>query len=323
MKKVMNRLVMVFGLAIVGASLSAQDLGPFMDSLMEGYPEDSIQVAFGSFTFEYSELASPYSRWLEDELTKAMGRSSRYRVFNRAVVAAMDPAFRETYADFFATNQVGGLVSGRFFEESGTIRTRFELTDMRTGNLIGSGDWKISKTALPRSVSVRPGSIEQERIKKLATLVPPAQAVDKTLTVSVSTDRGPGGAYRAGEYLNAYITVNRDAYVRLYHVDSAGNTQLIWPNAFKPGDGRIRAGEAVQIPGPGDPFAFLMGPPWGTEYLKAIASSVPFVDEPVSFTDLGKDSASIISRGLTGVKAPKGEALVMAEDLATWLVSEK
>lgn len=309
-------------LTLAAPALRAQSPGPVLEALMDGYTEDSIQVAFGSFTWAYSNLASPFSRWLEDEFTKAMGASKKYRVFNRALVAAMDPAFREIYADFFATNQVGGLVTGRFFEEGSRIRTRIELTDMRTGNLIGSGDWTIAKTAVPSSVGIRPGSLERERIERLSKLVPEDKTDSAKLSISVSTNRGPGGAYRAGEYLTAFVTVTRDAWVRLYHIDSSGNTQLIWPNRFTTGDGRIKAGTAIGIPGPGDPFAFLMGAPWGTEYIKAVASSTPFADGPEAFTDLGTESQDIIRRGLSLAPRPGAEKAVLAEDLASYLINE-
>ncbi len=321
-KRISFSLLFSLCLLIAAPAVRAQSPGPVLDSLMDGYTEESIQVAFGSFTWAYSKLASPFSRWLEDEFTKAMGASDKYRVFNRAIVAAMDPAFREIYADFFATNQVGGLLTGRFFEEGSRIRTRVELTDMRTGNLIGSADWTIAKTAVPRSIRVRPDSLERERIERLSKLVPEEKTDTAKLEVSVSTDRGHGAAYRAGEYLTAFVTVTRDAWVRLYHIDSSGKTQLIWPNTFENSDGRIKAGTAIRIPGPGDPFAFLMGAPWGTEYIKAVASSVPFADGPEAFTDLGTDSGAAIRRGLSLAARPNSEEAVLAEDLASYLISE-
>lgn len=321
-KRISFSLLFSLCLLIAAPAVRAQSPGPVLDSLMDGYTEESIQVAFGSFTWAYSKLASPFSRWLEDEFTKAMGASDKYRVFNRAIVAAMDPVFREIYADFFATNQVGGLLTGRFFEEGSRIRTRVELTDMRTGNHIGSADWTIAKTAVPRSIRVRPDSLERERIERLSKLVPTENLDQGQLEVSVSTDRGPGGAYRAGEYLTVFVTVTQDAWVRLYHIDSTGKTQLVWPNRFNPGDGRLGAGKAVRIPGPGDPFEFLMGAPWGTEYIKAVASSTPFAHEAEAFTDLGTDSGNIIRRGLAVTAKQEGKKTIMAEDIASYLISE-
>lgn len=315
--------VLFLAFCVNAASLGAQSLSAFVDSLVSTHWEETVQVAFGSITWEYSALATPFSRWLEDELSAELQKSSKYRVFNRSVVLAMDPAFRESFAEFFATNQVSALISGRFFEEGNRVRTRIELTDMRTGNLIGSGDWTVNKSVIPSSIAVRPGDSERERMQSLSTVFPAFARDTQRLGVSLSTDRGVGGAYRAGEYLTVFVTVTDDAWVRLYHIDSSGNTQLIWPNAYSPSDGRVRAGRVVQLPGSGDPFAFLMKAPYGTEYIKVVASTVPFTDAPTAFADMGTDSRGVISRGLTGVALGEGSDAVLAEAVASYLISER
>jgi hypothetical protein len=101
--------------------------------------------------------------------------------------------------------------------------------------------------------SVRPAELATTRAGELARL---GAATLGGLAVSVSTNRGTGAAYRDGEELTALVSVNKDAYVRLYHVDGTGHIQLIWPNRFSGGNGLMKAGTAIKLPGPGDPFAF-------------------------------------------------------------------
>ncbi|HOV63651.1 MAG TPA: DUF4384 domain-containing protein, partial [Spirochaetia bacterium] len=132
----------------------------------------------------------------------------------------------------------------------------------------------------------------------LQTGAVPQQAAVDALTVSLSTDRGPRGAYRDGEDLVISVAVNQDAYLKIYHVDVRGNTQLIWPNCFGGGDGKLSAGTLVTIPAPGDPFRFRLGAPYGTEFIKAVASTVPFEDREEDFSDLGTDSRKVITRGI-------------------------
>ncbi len=62
--------------------------------------EYQLQVALGTFTYDYTELATSFSRWLEDALIVSVPATKRVRLFNRSAASAMDPAFREIYADF-------------------------------------------------------------------------------------------------------------------------------------------------------------------------------------------------------------------------------
>jgi len=318
-------ITLLFSAAAAFGQTGANRLAPVLDELAAGHYEEQLQAVFGTFTYEYSELATPFSRWLEDELTRAVPGAKRVRLFNRAAAAAMDPTFREMYADFFASNQVDALLSGRYFSESGGVRVRLDLTSLRTGNLIGSGEIALRSDEVPRSVPVAPESAVADRAKELSGLVgaPAAAHALDALAVSLSTDRGPGGAYRDGENLQVLAVVNQDAYLKLYHVDVAGQTKLIWPNAFGGGDGKVLAGKAVSIPGPSDPFAFRLGAPYGTEFIKAVASTAPFPRTETGFADLGTDARDIITRGIS--LAPKADGSVprRAEALASYVILAK
>lgn len=287
------------------------DLAGVLDGLAEGYHLPSVLAAYGTFTYEYTGLPTPFSRWVEDRLTEAAPRSARVRVLNRNAADALDPAFKAVYGDFLRETGAEALLHGSFFKEGASVRVRLELTELSTGTLLGSADWRVDDADVPGYASATPSEAAAERARELARLGVTAPG---GLAVSVTTDRGQGAAYRDGEDMRVIVTVNKDAYVRLYHVDGAGAIQLIWPNAYGGGDGRIAGGQAVSLPGPGDPFRFLMGPPYGTEFIKALASTVPFQKGEKDFSDLGMDSR-VMTRGLSVVGASRPEA---AEDLASY-----
>jgi hypothetical protein len=299
-----------------------------LDSLASAHYEDQLQAAFGTFTFEYSELATPFSRWLEDELIKAVPAAKRVRLFNRSAAAAMDPAFRELYKDCFASNQVDALLSGRYFPEGSEVRVRLDLTSLRNGNLIGSGEFRVPAGEIPRAVAVAPDGAAESTAKALSGLFgkgpDSASSRLEALVVSLSTGRGPGGAYRDGEKLTVTATVNQDAYLKLYHVDVNGAAKLIWPNRFGGGDGLLRAGAAVSIPAGGDPFEFVLGSPYGTEFIKAIASTVPFQQREADFQDLGGEARGAITRGMGLGRKPDGASgPKLAEALASYVILPK
>jgi len=305
-------LVSTLTLLIVPCAAQAPaGLPKILDGLAEGYHMPSVLAAYGTFTYEFTGLPTPFSRWLEDRLTEAAPKSSRVRILNRNAASALDPAFKEIYGSFLRETGAEALLHGTFFKESRAIRVRLELTDLSSGTLLGASDWRIESREIPDYAPAVPAKGAAVRARELARL---GVAIPEGLTVSVTTDRGPGAAYRDGEDMEIIVTVNKDAYVRLYHVDGSGRIRMIWPNAFGGGDGRVPGGQIVRLPGPTDPFRFRMGPPYGTEFIKALASTTPFQNKEADFTDLGLDSR-VMTRGLSvvGEKAPEA-----AEALASY-----
>jgi len=302
------------------------EYGKALDGLMAKHPDYSMQVAFGTFTYEYTGLPSSFSRYLEEALAFLIVRSDKYRLFNRNVAVEMDPVFREQYKDFFETNMVGGLLSGRFFDEGSRVRVRVELTNLRDGNLVGSGDLVRSKKELPPKLSIEPVKETRETAAAVDHLIPgdaapksQAQAAG-ALSVAVSTDRGAGASYEDGELMKVFVSVNKDAWVKVYHIDVHGTVQLIWPNRFG-GTGLLRAGSPVPIPADGDPFEFLLERPYGTEFIKVVASTQPFEQTEADFSNLRGSPRDVVARGLR-VKDASSIA-ERAEALASYYIGPK
>lgn len=298
------------------------DPATVLDAMAENHYLPSLRAAFGTFTFEYSDLPTPFARWLEENLAVAAVSSKRVQLLNRNAAAAMDPVFRKEYEAFFMETGTSALLHGRYFLEGQQVRIRLELTDLGSATLIGARDWYVPTSRVPPYASVQPAEAATVRAGELARL---GAATLGGLTVSVSTDRGTGAAYRNGEELTALVRVNKDAYVRLYHVDGTGHIQMIWPNRFSGGKGFMQAGAAIKLPGPGDPFAFRMQPPYGTEFLKAIASTLPFSDSQADFSDLGTNLRAAATRGLAvtgtaGSGAQGSVPLEIAEALASYYI---
>ncbi|MFH2116148.1 MAG: DUF4384 domain-containing protein [Spirochaetota bacterium] len=322
-------LLVVCNTLVTGQAVQPSDPATVLDAMAEDYYMPSVRAAFGTFTFEYSDLPTPFARWLEENLAVAAGSSRRVQLLNRNAAAAMDPVFRKEYEAFFRETGTSALLHGRYFLEGQQVRVRLELTDLGSATLIGARDWYIPASKVPAYASVCPAEAATARAGELARL---GAATQGGLAVSVSTDRGTGAAYRDGEELAALVTVNKDAYVRLYHVDGTGHIQMIWPNRFSGGNGLIKAGSSIKLPGSHDPFAFKMQPPYGTEFLKAIASTLPFSDSQADFSDLGTNYHTAATRGLavteatmsTGASAGAGvqgsSPLEIAEALASYYI---
>lgn len=310
-------LTLLFVVALGQAHAQDVAIAASLDVAASDYYLPSVRAVFGTFTYEYSDLPTPFSRWVEDRLILASSGSSRVRMLNRNAAAALDPVLKESFGKFIMETGAEALLSGRFFIEGDSVRVRFELTELSSGTLIGAGDWKVPGSAVPAYASVKPASGTVERAKELSGL---SSASPGGLKVSVSTDRGGGAAYRVGESLAVLVGVTKDAFVRVYHVDGEGRIQLIWPNRFGGGDGKVRAGGTIRLPPDENaPFAFVMEPPYGTEFIKVVASTTPFSDTQSDFSDLGTSARATITRGLavTGSGSTKTE---IAEALASYYI---
>lgn len=328
MKKAMLILALVLTVACPAVFAQTWDSGlpAVLDKMAEKHWQPSLQTAFGTFTYAYSDLPSPFARWVEEELAMKMPDCSRVRLFNRAAAAAMDPAFSKIYGPVFDMAGGAALLHGNYFDDGEWVRVRLQLTGLDDGVLVGSAELRIPKSALPRGLVIDPEAKVVQQASSLSMVLPAAKPAG--LKVSVSTERGANAVYRDGEMMVILVTVNKDAYAKVYHIDADGKIQLIWPNRFG-GSGRLAAGELVRIPGDGDPFMFRMKQPYGTEFIKVVASTRPFARNESDFVELGSDAPKVFKRGLELEEVPLAAGLAsppaapeMAEALASYLIIE-
>jgi hypothetical protein len=77
--------------------------------------------------------------------------------------------------------------------------------------------------------------------------------------------------YRQGDLLTVQAASEADAYVYVLYKQADGKVFQIFPNSSQP-DNLVKARQAVQIPAKDDLFRWVIGPPFGKEYIKVIAS---------------------------------------------------
>lgn len=80
--------------------------------------------------------------------------------------------------------------------------------------------------------------------------------------------------YREGDTLSISVACEIDAYIYVLYKQADNQIFLIFPNSTQ-SNNRVRARQAVQLPGPDDVFTWVVGPPFGKEYVKVIASREP------------------------------------------------
>jgi len=87
--------------------------------------------------------------------------------------------------------------------------------------------------------------------------------------------------YYEGEQLTVTVKSEEDAYLYVFYTQVDGEVYLVFPNSAQP-DNKVKAKQAVQIPGKNDNFRWTVNAPFGMESMKVIASKerVPALEKP-------------------------------------------
>ncbi len=81
-------------------------------------------------------------------------------------------------------------------------------------------------------------------------------------------------SYREGDTLSLNVVSEKDAYVYVLYQQADSTILQIFPNQTQPAN-RVKARQPVQIPATDDLFRWVVGPPFGKEVIKVIASEKP------------------------------------------------
>lgn len=125
----------------------------------------------------------------------------------------------------------------------------------------------------------------------------------------------PTRSYREGDSLSVKVACEVDAYVYVVYQQADGQTYQIFPNKLQP-DNRLKARQAVLIPGDDDLFRWRIAAPFGQEKIAVIASLEPL--EQLSLPELRSQQFNPVSRQqLKGVELELGR-----ETPAAWTLYE-
>ena len=75
-------------------------------------------------------------------------------------------------------------------------------------------------------------------------------------------------------FLELKVRCEDDAYLYVLYQQADGKIYQIFPNSGQP-DNRVKAMQDVQVPALDDAFRWVVGPPFGKEIIKVIASKKP------------------------------------------------
>jgi hypothetical protein len=207
---------------------------------------------------------------------------------------------------------------------AGTYQTRPEgvavkLTALQKSGEVGEATRIIPANSIPDVVAATPQNANDtnQLIGSLNQVAPRADG-----QLNLTTNRpGQGSSFRMGEEITYFATSAYDGYLYLFHVDGDKNVNRIFPNQYQ-ADPRIRAGQALQLPGPGAPFKFEASPPFGLETTFAIVTAAPLNDADLqtiqnSFASAKQEAPALLkTRGIA--VSPAGPGAPPARSAVLW-----
>jgi hypothetical protein len=307
----MNRksVFVIFLIIMCAATLCGADLESLLKvSLNTLYVNATspIVICYGNFTYSDKGMGSEFSFYLENNLTLILKECPQYELFARDKLEDILEAQELTLSDLFSEKDaiqvgnlksIGAILSGRFFDTGSDIEVFLELLNIETGTVTGSANVVIPKSDIPKNISIAPANYN-EAVAMVDELAEIQQNEDENLTIKTWIKRGNGGTYVDGEELVIHFYANQDCYLKIYHIDVNGSMKLIFPNQYH-SNNMIKKDTIYTIPDESYGFAFTLGAPFGTEFIKIVACTKQFKEVEDSFKDLGKGSEELIERGLS------------------------
>jgi hypothetical protein len=310
-------LMMLYTAVSCGADMKSL-LKASLDSLY-GEKNRPMVVCYGNFTYADKGMGSEFSFYLEKNLTMVLKNCPQFELFARDKLEQILEMQELALSDLFSEKdsiQMGNLksiraiLSGRFFDAGSKVEVFLELLNVETGTVAGSAEAVIPKADIPGNISLAPRNYNDAVavVDKLGNI---HESEDENLIIKTWIKRGDGGTYVNGEELVVHFYANQDCYLKMYHIDVKGNMKLIFPNQYHTNN-MVKKDMVYTIPDESYGFAFTLGAPFGTEFIKIVACTKQFKDVEESFKDLGKGSGELIKRGLsvTQRKAKLKEAML-------------
>ncbi len=269
----------------------------------ESYGASSVVI--GHFNYKNTKMSSEFTAYLKEKIENEMGKITNMKVIGSKDISTYLNShgikFDGTAQGLAAIANADATITGNYWDMDKDMEIKTQIIARGTGQALGSANIKIPKSYIPESISFKPDNFSQ--IQTDLALLQDNTSNDK-LKIVVWTDKGDGGVYRDKERMIVYLKSNADCYIKLVYHDAGGNNILIFPNKHSDKNIQIKANTVYSIGGDEETarFKFEIGPPFGTELIKAFASTKPIPDMDLTEMDelenglflIKKDTKSIL-----------------------------
>jgi hypothetical protein len=334
--------------ALCGEVSAATD--PFQklaSDLAADSPDQKVNVGVGNFAYENTDLLSPFSSLLRDELEIALGNTGKFKVVTRDRLAdlQMEGKFQGkeilepgTGVEKVSIEGVKGIIRGRFYATGDEVTIYAELAWLEGGEIqkariaipsesVRAKIWPDpAASARPLDSVLQPQNIEQSlaNIQEIAT--DRLAKVPKDFQVEIFTVDGRR-AYAEKETISFRVRSARECHIAVLCHQIDGTTVVLFPNRWSRNT-LIPSNKAIDIPGTHKSgFEIEIGPPFGSDVVEVIACTQPSelhkalskhateADAPAPFQVLTRGMAvKGIDSALAAAKVGSTAALLWGQD---------
>ncbi|MBN1797724.1 MAG: DUF4384 domain-containing protein [Spirochaetales bacterium] len=324
-KKYILLLILLLCLCVLTADVKNQNIRQSLDNIYAPGSQRLV-VSLGNFTYADDQMGSEFSKYLEDCISEIVTQCPQYQLFAKHKLEEILETQALNLSDLFEEPSetiigqlkgVNAILSGRFYSQGSDVKVFIELIDIVKGTYFGKTSFLFPGDEIAQAVLVRPDNYDDA-----VAVVDKVKEIDKAspgdLTISAWPNRGEGGVYYNGENLVIHFKANRDCYIKIYHIDVHGKMTLIFPNTYHHNN-FIHKHRVYSIPESYYGFAFQLGSPYGTEFIKVVASPSQFEEIEAAFEDLGDVAFEKIYQSLTTTQKNEG----VAEEMFSYTIIEK
>ena len=280
-----------------------------------------MNVGVGNFLYEDTDLLSPYSAMLKDELGIALPKAGKFEVITRERLAdlqnegkfqAKDIVEPGTEAKKMQIEGVQGMIRGRFYYQPPNLTIYAEIAYLDGGgvrkvkvvvpaNEVAARIWPsdAQKQSQPE-VAIAPQALK-ESTASIQDIESKVRKVEKNFPLEIATVDGKRG-YAEGETVSFRCRSGHDTYIAVIDHQIDGSEILLFPNAFS-SENYIPAGKAIDVPGTvKHGFEIQISPPFGSDVVQVIACTKKEELEKITSTFPSATQASPYAVKTRGMK---------------------
>ncbi len=252
--------------------------------------DGKLPVGVGNFLYEDTDLLSPYSSMLKDELSMALPKAGKFEVITRERIADLqnegkfqgkDIVEPGTEVKKVQVEGVQGIIRGRFYYKPPNLTIYAEIA------YLDGGEVRKVKTVIPASevaariwptdtakqgqpeVAIAPQAVK-ESTASVQEVESRVKKVNKDFDLQITTTDGKRG-YAEGETVSFRVRANHDCYIAVIDNQIGGSGILLFPNGFN-SENYLPAGKAIDVPGTvKHGFEIQISPPFGSDVVQVIA----------------------------------------------------
>ena len=280
-----------------------------------------VNVGVGNFLYEDTDLLSPYSAMLKDELSMGLSKEGKFTVITRERMADLqnegkfqgkDIVEPGTEAKKVQIEGVQGIIRGRFYYQPPNLTIYAEIAYLDGGEVhkvkvvipsseVAARIWPsdTGKQSRPE-VAIAPQAVK-ESTASIQDIESKVRKVEKNFPLEIATVDGKRG-YAEGETVSFRCRSGHDTYIAVIDHQIDGSEILLFPNAFST-ENYIPAGKAIDVPGTvKHGFEIQISPPFGSDVVQVIACTKKEELEKITSTFPSATQASPYAVKTRGMK---------------------